>query len=90
MPVDTALALVAVVAVLLFFLVLARLLRARMRAGRFHGIESSVGGSAFMGATRPPGVAPPDHGNPRSDTGGPETSPVRATPTERTQSQGPE
>ncbi|WP_128644537.1 hypothetical protein [Rhodococcus sp. BS-15] len=49
---DTALALVAVIAgfavVLGVFVVIARILRSRMRRGRFHGIDSAVGGSAYM------------------------------------------
>ncbi|MCZ4520445.1 hypothetical protein O4220_18180 [Rhodococcus ruber] len=72
---DTALVVAAVVAVLVVFVAIARLLRARMRSGRFHGIESSVGGSAFMGATRTPGIAPPDRGDPRTDSGRPDASP---------------
>ncbi|MFI8566050.1 hypothetical protein ACIGGF_05740 [Rhodococcus sp. NPDC078407] len=69
---DVFLALLAVVAafavVLGAFVVIARALRSRMRHRRFHGIDSAVGGSAFMGAPREPGVAPPDHGDPHSDT----------------------
>ncbi|OZE74243.1 hypothetical protein CH305_21385 [Rhodococcus sp. 15-649-2-2] len=72
---DTVLALVAVVTVLVIFVAIARLLRSRMRSGRFHGIESSVGGSAFMGATRKPGIAPPDRGDSLTDTSRSEASP---------------
>lgn len=72
---DIALALIAVVTVLVVIAVIARLLRSRMRSGRFHGIESSVGGSAFMGATPEPGIAPPDRGDPHTDTLRPEASP---------------
>nr|WP_314143017.1 hypothetical protein [uncultured Rhodococcus sp.] len=70
---DTSLALVAVIAgfavVLGVFVVIARILRSRMRRGRFHGIDSAVGGSAFMGSPRERGITPPDHGDPRTDTG---------------------
>ncbi|OZF30848.1 hypothetical protein CH294_21380 [Rhodococcus sp. 14-2483-1-1] len=79
---DTALALVGVVSVLVFFVVIARFVRSRMRTGRFHGIESAVGGSAFMGATRKPGITPPDHGNPRPGTGRPEAAPAQVSPME--------
>ena len=69
---DTSLALVAVIAgfavVLGVFVVIARILRSRMRRGRFHGIDSAVGGSAYMGAPRESGIAPPDHGDPRTNT----------------------
>lgn len=69
---HTSLALIAVVAgfavVLGVFVVIARILRSRMRRGRFHGIDSAVGGSAFMGSPRERGITPPDHDAPRSDT----------------------
>ncbi|OZF27166.1 hypothetical protein [Rhodococcus sp. 14-2483-1-2] len=69
---NTSLALVAVVAgfavVLGAFVVVARILRSRMRRGRFHGIDSAVGGSAFMGSPRERGITPPDHGDPRTNT----------------------
>ena len=69
---DTSLALVAVIAgfavVLGVFVVIARILRSRMRRGRFHGIDSAVGGSADMGAPRESGITPPDHGEPRTNT----------------------
>ncbi|KAA0926302.1 MULTISPECIES: hypothetical protein [Rhodococcus] len=68
---DTSLAVFAVVAgfavVLGAFVLIARILRSRMRRGRFHGIESAVGGSAFMGAPRERGITPPDHGDPRTN-----------------------
>lgn len=69
---ETLLALMAVVAALAVvlgaFVVIARILRARMRRGRFHGIDSAVGGSAFMGAPRERGITPPDHGDSRTNT----------------------
>lgn len=70
---DTVLVLAAVIAVfaavLVVFAVVARILRSRMRRGRFHGIESSMGGSAYMGATKHPGLTPPGHHDPRGNTG---------------------
>lgn len=70
---NVVVALVAVIVgfalILVVFVVLARMLRSRMRRGRFHGIESSIGGSAFMGAPREQGIAPPDYREPHTDTG---------------------
>ncbi|CCQ16353.1 Homeobox-leucine zipper protein ATHB-14 [Rhodococcus sp. AW25M09] len=72
---DAALILVVgFAAVLVGFVAVARVLRSRMRSGRFHGIESAVGGSAFMGATREPGVAPPEGRNFRTGSSQPEPS----------------
>ncbi|GGG16610.1 hypothetical protein GCM10007304_33430 [Rhodococcoides trifolii] len=67
--VALALALVGFAVVLAGFVIIARSLRGRMRRGRFHGIDSAVGGSAFMGAPREHGIAPPDHRHPGADTG---------------------
>lgn len=57
-----------VAAVLAVFVVIMRSMRARMRRGRFHGIESSIGGSAYMGAPTAPVTAPPDRLDPNEDT----------------------
>ncbi|MGV8874876.1 MAG: hypothetical protein ACOH2Q_20265 [Rhodococcus sp. (in: high G+C Gram-positive bacteria)] len=87
---DTALVLVVVIAVLVVFVVIARALRARMRRGRFHGIESAVGGSAFMGATRAPGIAPPDQDDAPTDTSEPGPSSSDDSPGARRRLPDPE
>lgn len=63
-----AIVVVGFAVVLVVFAVVARTLRARMRRGRFHGIDSSVGGSAFMGAPRERGITPPNYPDPHTNT----------------------
>ncbi|MFY2791654.1 hypothetical protein [Rhodococcus sp. MALMAid1271] len=87
---DTVLVLVVIVAVPVVFVVIARVLRARMRSGRFHGIDSSVGGSAFMGATRGPGIAPPDHRDLPTDPSRHEPSSLEDIPERRKRLPHPE
>ncbi len=63
-----AVAIIGLATVLAIFAVIAKVLRKRMRRGQFHGIQSSVGGTAFMGAPTGPTITPPRGGYPDEDT----------------------